>query len=318
MTRPADPVDLYLLRVLCTLVAERSVSRAAVKLNQSQPAISTSLKRLREIFNDPLLVREGAAMVPTERALQLRDSARLALDEIDRMVADPEQFDPASSQQTFNVASPDYLAMGFLAGAVEHLRAEAPRSRLVVHPLGPAYDYERALAQGELDVVIGNWPSPPERLHLSLLLEDEIVCLVSQRHPAAKRGFTPEQYLAAAHVVPAPYSMSQRGVVETHLASLRLARDARIVLPYFEIAPYLLLNTDLVFTTARHFAQHFARLLPLVIVPAPFDFPPMRFYQLWHDRSHQQASHRWLRELLSKSAGRLAGTKKARAGVLAH
>ena len=66
MTRPTDPVDLYLLRVLCTLVAERSVSRAAIKLNQSQPAVSTSLKRLREIFNDPLLVREGAAMVPTE------------------------------------------------------------------------------------------------------------------------------------------------------------------------------------------------------------------------------------------------------------
>jgi DNA-binding transcriptional LysR family regulator len=310
MTRPTDPVDLYLLRVLCMLVAERSVSRAAVKLNQSQPAVSTALKRLREIFNDPLLVREGAAMVPTERALQLRDSARSALGEIDRMLADPERFDPSSSQQTFHVASPDYLAMGFLAGAVEQMRTEAPRARLVVHPLGPDYDYERALAQGELDVVIGNWPTPPERLHLALLLEDKIVCMMSRRHPLAKKGLSAEQYLAAAHVVPAPYSMSQRGVVETHLASLRLARDARIVLPYFEIAPYLLVNTDLVFTTASHFAQHFAQLLPLVVVPAPFDFPPMRFYQLWHDRSQHQASHRWLRELLNRSARNL-GTRKS-------
>lgn len=306
MTRPTDPVDLYLLRVLCTLVAGRSVSRAAVKLNQSQPAVSTALKRLRDIFNDPLLVREGAAMVPTERALQLRDGARTALGEIDRMLSDPERFDPASSQQTFHVASPDYLAMSFLAGTVEHMRSEAPRTRLVVHPLGPDYDYERALAQGELDVVIGNWPTPPERLHLSLLLEDQIVCVISRRHPLAKKGFTAEQYLAAAHVVPAPYSMSQRGVVETHLASLRLTRDARIVLPYFEIAPYLLVNTDLVFTTARHFAQHFAQLLPLAVVAAPFDFPPMRFYQLWHDRSQHQASHRWLRELLGRSARKLA------------
>jgi DNA-binding transcriptional LysR family regulator len=306
MTRPTDPVDLYLLRVLCTLVAERSVSRTAVKLNQSQPAVSSALKRLRDTFHDPLLVREGAAMVPTERALQLRESARAALGEIDRMLADPERFDPASSQQTFHIASPDYLAMGFLAGAVEQMRAEAPRARLVVHPLGPDYDYERALAQGELDVVIGNWPTPPERLHLSLLLEDEIVCVVSVRHALAKKGFTPEQYLAAAHIVPAPYSMSQRGVVETHLASQRLTRDARIVLPYFEIAPYLLVNTDLVFTTARHFAQHFAQILPLAVVAAPFDFPPMRFYQLWHERAQHQASHRWLRELLSRSARRLA------------
>src|SRR5262249_51583234 len=216
--------------------------------------------------------------------------------------ADPERFEPASSQQIFHVASPDYLAMGFLAGAVEQMRAQAPRSRLVVHPLGHDYDYERALAQGELDVVIGNWPTPPERLHLTLLLEDEIVCMVSRKHPRAGDGFTPEQYLAAAHVVPAPYSISQRGVVETHLASLRLAQAARIVLPYFEIAPYLLVNTDLVFTTARHFAEHFARILPLVVVAAPFEFPAMRFYQLWHDRSQHQASHRWLRELLSASA----------------
>lgn len=113
------------------------VSRAAVKLNQSQPAVSTALKRLCEIFNDPLLMREGAAMVPTERALQLRDGARTALGEIDRMLADPERFDPAASQQTFHVASPDYLAMGFPAGAVEQMRADAPRARLVVHPLGP-------------------------------------------------------------------------------------------------------------------------------------------------------------------------------------
>src|SRR5882672_6712119 len=310
MTRLTDPVDLYLLRVLCTLVAERSVSRAAVKLNQSQPAVSSALKRLRDTFRDPLLVREGAAMVPTERALQLRDSARTALGEIDRMLDDPERFDPASSQQTFHIASPDYLAMGFLAGAVEQMRAEAPRARLVVHPLGPDYDYERALAQGELDVVIGNWPTPPERLHLSLLLEDEIVCVISRRHALAKKGFTPEQYLAAAHIVPAPYSMSQRGVVETHLASQRLARDARVLLPYFEIAPYLLVNTDLVFTTARHFAQHFAQMLPLAVVPAPFDFPPMRFYQLWHERAQHQASHRWLRELLGRSARRLAAATR--------
>jgi len=99
-------------------------------------------------------------------------------------------------------------------------------------------------------------------------------------------------------------------VVETHLASLRVARDARIVLPYFEIAPYLLVNTDLVFTTSSHFARHFAQILPLAVVPAPFDFPPMRFYQLWHDRSQHQPSHRWLRELLNRSARKLADAGK--------
>ena len=305
MTRPADPVDSYLLRVLVTLVTERNVSRTAIRLNQSQPAISTALKRLREVFDDPLLVREKGGMAPTERALALREHARRALGEIDAMRAGAEQFDPASSPQTFRIGSPDFMIASFLAGAVARFCREAPRARLAVLPLGPAFDYEAALAQGELDVVIGNWPQPPQHLHLSVLLEDEIVCLMSRHDPRATRGLTRAQYLAARHLVPLPYSPSQRGVVETHLANLRVARDARVVVPYFELAPYLLVDTDLVFTTARHFAAHYARMLPLAISAAPFDFPRMRFYQLWHERSQPSPAHRWFRGLLSDAARRV-------------
>lgn len=304
MTRSADPVDSYLLRVLVTLVSERNVSRTAIRLNQSQPAISTALKRLREIFDDPLLVREKGGMAPTERALVLREHARRALGEIDAMRTATAPFEPGSSTQAFRIGMPDFMVASFLAGAVERFCREAPRARLTVQPLHADYDYERALAQGELDVAIGNWPQPPQHLHLSLLLEDEIVCLMGARHPHA-RGLTREQYLAARHVVPLPYSQAQRGVVETHLAGLRVARDARVVVPYFELAPYLLVGTDLVFTTARHFAAHFARLLPLAISAAPFEFPRMRFYQLWHERSHESGAHRWLRGLLVDAARRV-------------
>lgn len=306
MSRIRDPIDTYLLRVLVALVSERSVSRAAVRMNQTQPAVSTALRRLREAFGDPILVRERSGMVPTERALQLRDRARGALSEIDRMLAGPEEFEPASSSLTFSVASPDYLAASFLADVVARFRVEAPQARLVVHPLNAGFDFESALAQGELDIVIGNWPEPPERLHLSLLLEDDLVCLMGRRNPLAAPGaMTLERYLAAAHVVPVPLAVSQRAVVETHLAGLRLARDARIVVPYFTVAPHLLVDSDLVFTTARHFAMQFVRTLPLAAVPAPEGFPRMRFYQLWHDRSQHQAAHRWLRGLLAGVAAKM-------------
>lgn len=314
MKHPGSALDVQLLRVLVTLVAERSVSRTAARLNQTQPAVSTALRKLRELCHDPLLVRERSGMVPTPRALQLRDHALAALAEIDAMRAGPARFEPAQSAQTFHIASPDYLAMGFLGGVVERIRREAPRARLEVHPLAADFDYEQALADGQLDIVIGNWPQPPERLHLSLLLEDDLVCLMSRRHRLVERGLTLDAYLAAAHVVPAPYSMSQRGVVETFLAARRLARDARVVVPYFEVAPYLLVDSDLLFTTARHFAMHFARSLPLAVLPLPIEFPRMRFYQLWHERSHQQASHRWLRSLLTDAAGRLAAPAGGEAG----
>ena len=302
MSRADDPFDTYLLRVLCVLVSERSVSRTAIKLNQSQPAISAALKRLRDIVHDPLLVRDKSTMVPTPRALELMQSARIALAEIESLRVRPEAFDAGSSRQTFRIGSPDFLSVLFLSNAVANFRRQAPASRLAVYPLGLDFDYEQALAQGDLDVVIGNWPAPPEHLHLSVILEDEIVCLMSRDHPYAKRGMSADQYLNAAHVVPVPYSVGQRGVVETRLATLRVKRDATIMLPYFNMGPYLLPGTDLIFTTSQHFAQYYAAILPLAIVSPPIDFPPMRFYQLWHDRTHQSPAHRWLRSLLTAAS----------------
>lgn len=303
MSRAQDPLDTYLLRVLVALVAERSVSRAAVRMNQTQPAISAALRRLREVLGDPILVRERGGMVPTERARRLRDRALAALAEIDHMLAGPEVFEPATSAQTFTIASPDYMATSFMAEVVQHFRAEAPHARLVIQPLSGDYDFEQALAQGSLDIVVGNWPQPTERLHLSLLLEDDLVCMMNPNHPLASGGpVTLERYLAAAHLLPTPLAASHRPVVDTHLAGLRQVRDARVMAPYFAVAPYLVAHSDLVFTTARHFARQFTRTLPLVMVPAPEGFPRMRFYQLWHERSHHQAGHRWLRGLLTQAA----------------
>jgi DNA-binding transcriptional LysR family regulator len=297
-----DQLDGYLLRVLCALVEERSVSRTARQLDQTQPAISAALKRLRVLLADPLLVREKLDMVPTSRALQLAAQARIALVVMGKLVASPDQFDAAEAAITFRVASPDYLAPQIMAEVARRLLAEAPQCRLEIHAMAADFDIERALADDKLDVVIGNWPAPPERLHLSLLIEDEMVCLMRSGHPLAQGELTEALYLAAQHVAPARYSSVQRGVVETHLASLRVARDARVVVPYFGLAPYVVAQTDLIFTTARHFAEPFLALLPLVMTNAPSGFPTMRFYQLWHERAHQAPAHRWLRGLISNVA----------------
>jgi len=299
MSRANDPFDTYLLRVFSILMNERSVSRAATRLNQSQPAVSTALKRLREIFDDPLLIKDKQRMVPTERALQLEASVRVVLGEIDALLSPGDLFDPATTRQTFRIGTPDYLAPPLMAAVVQYLRTTAPGARMLLQPLGPDYDYDGALADGEIDVVIGNWPQPPEQLHLSILLEDELVCLMSKRHPLAGKPLTVDAYLAARHVVPLSYSVAQRGVVDTRLANLRVERDARVVVQSFNLAPYMLVDTDLVFTTSRHFAQFYVDQLPLVIAASPIDFPRMRFYQLWHERTHHSPAHRWLRTQVS-------------------
>lgn len=310
--RSSATLDTYLLKVFCILMAERSVSRTALKLNQSQPAISVALKNLRLIFQDPLLVREKGGMVPTDRALAILEHAKSALESIDTMLETGEAFEPASSRQVFRIGSPDYLAPAFAASVVARFRREAPHARLVLHALGPEFDFERSLAEGDLDVVIGNWPEPPDRMHLSMLLEDPIVCLMSADHPLAARGLTVDDFRRIQHVVPTPYSMTQRGMIDTVLTSLRIQREECVEAQSFMLAPYLLPGTDLVFTTTRHFARYYAGLLPLAIVESPIDFPPMRFYQLWHARNHHAPSHQWLRHLLGDCGRALLGQPSGR------
>lgn len=306
MIRADDPFDTYLLRVLCILIAEQSVSRTAIRLNQSQPAISSALKRLRAIFNDPLLTREKNVMVPTERALQLARNAQAALSALDNLLVSDDRFDPATSEQSFVVAMPDYLAPPFFAHVVREFRRTAPHARLVAMPLSSSFDYEQALSEGSADIVIGNWPNPPEHLHLSVLLEDEVVCVVAQDSVHTQPGkFTAQAYLGASHIVPTPYSRDQRGLVDSGLSTMRVHRDNRVSCPYFNLAPSLIPGTDLILTTGRHFANYHAQHVPLAVLEPPIDFPFMRFYQLWHPSRHRSAAHIWLRGMLSAASQEL-------------
>jgi DNA-binding transcriptional LysR family regulator len=302
MARPNDPLDTYLLRVLVALLTERNLTRVATRMNQTQPAVSAALRKLRLTFQDELLVRSGNSMVPTPRGVEVLESARAALLEIDKLFAGGEQFDAATSTQTFRIGCPDYLATVFLASVAKLLRRRAPNAQMLVHPLGPEYDFEKALADGGLDIVIGNWPEPPEHLHMAPLLDDDIVCLMARDHPLARGAMTRAQYLHAPHVVPLPFSSTHRGVIDKHLASLRVTRNARIVVPFFSMAPHMLHGSDLIFTISRHFAAHYAGFLPLAVVACPIEFPRMRFYQIWHGRNQASAAQRWMRALLKEVA----------------
>ena len=193
---------------------------------------------------------------------------------------------------------PDHILPLMFNGILREFRRRAPLARLAIRALGPEYDFEGALANGTADLVISNWPTPPPHLRISVLFEDHFVCLVDADHPFTRRAPSREDYLAASHVAPSDYAILHRGVVETHLSSLRLTRERRVVTSYFSMAPYLLPGTDLIFTVTRHYAEHFAEILPLTIIDSPIDYPAIRFYQLWHERAQHSPTHRWLRTLV--------------------
>jgi DNA-binding transcriptional LysR family regulator len=300
-----DKIDLHLIRVLHTVLTERSVSRAALRLGMYQPAVSASLKRLRELAGDPLLVRSGAGMVPTVAGLRMIEPAADILRCAAVLFSDARSFEPATAQHSFSLAASDYLDPLFLPQLVAQIKAQAPGCLIDIHPLSAESDYRHHLAQGEVDVVIGNWAQPPGDLHLGRLFGDEVVCLVSEQHPAVRRGWDVEAWLAAEHIAPMPTHPGARGVIDDHLASLGLARHVTARCPHFGLIPAMVAGSLLVLTTGRQYCERFAGILPVRVLPCPVSFPRMMYYQLWHERTHASTAGRWLREQIKNVASSL-------------
>ena len=300
-----DKIDLHLIRILHTVLTERSVSRAAMKLGMYQPAVSASLKRLRELAGDPLLVRSGAGMVPTDAGLRMIEPSASILRAAEVMFSDARGFEPQTSAHTFRVAAADYLDPEFLPQLVAQVKHQSPNSQIEIHPLTAAADYHAQLAQGAVDIVVGNWMKPPEDLHLGKLFADEIVCLVARDHPALKRGWTVESWLESEHVAPTATHPGARGVIDEVLAGQGLARNITARCPHFGLLPRVVASSLLILTTGRQFCERYLSHLPVQILPCPVPFPELVYYQLWHERTHQSAAGRWLRERVKSVAASL-------------
>ena len=303
-----DKIDLHLIRVLHTVLTERSVSRAAVRLGMHQPAVSSALKRLRALAGDPLLVRAGAAMLPTDAALRMVEPASAILRAAEALFVDARGFDPRSAKHTFRVAASDYLDPRFLPRLVARIKTEAPLCPIDILALSPDAHYHGHLAQGEVDVVIGNWPQPPSDLYMGRLFADEVVCMVSADHPAVRRGWDPESWLAAEHIAPTSTHPGARGVIDAHLDSLGLSRHITARCAHFSVIPDIVASSLLVLTTGRQYCELYAERLPLAILPCPVPFPPLMYYQLWHARTQHSAPAQWLRESVKTVAHSLRKT----------
>lgn len=297
-----DKIDLHLIRVLHTVLTERSVSKAAVRLGMHQPAVSASLKRLRDFAGDPLLVRSGPGMVPTDAALRMIEPSARILQAAQMLFSDARGFDPATARSTFRLAASDYLDPLFLPQLVAQIKSQAPLCHIEIGPLSAASDYRTQLAQGDVDLVIGNWPTPPDDLHLGRLFGDEVVCLVAANHPAVRRGWDVAAWLAADHIAPSALHPGAKGVIDDHLETLGLQRNITARCPHFGLIPDMVASTLLVLTTGRQYCERYLDRLPVKILDCPVTFPRMMYYQLWHERTHTSASARWLRERVKSVA----------------
>lgn len=294
------------LRVLLTLLEERSVTRTAEALELTQPFVSLVLRRLREATGDPILVRSGAKLVLTVRGEEMIEPLRAALEGIDRVVGQPAEFDPLLAEGDFRIASADCMEAIILPSLIARLREVAPGVRITVRAIDQAYDYAGALERDELDVVISNWPGPPQHLKTARLLSEEVVCLFGPEHPfTGLEAITLDDYLAAEHLAPVPRSKADPGPIDSHLATAGVKRDIRVMLPEFNLIPHMLMNGQLVFTSSANFARYQCSILPLSSLPAPTECGTLDFYLLWHERAQADARNSWLRQQIMAVARNL-------------
>lgn len=304
-THPIGNLDVRLMRTLLILLTECSVSRTADILGQAQPTISLTLKRLREIFDDPLLVRSGNSLVPTERGMDLRVAMEEILGRIDAHLAPRTSFNPASSTRGFRIVTSNCLGTVFLPPLIGQIGSLAPKVSLDVSPMPEHEDMLSGLSDGTIDAVIGNWPRPPQHLRIAPILTTDIVCLVRPSHPFARRKgrIRMDEYLLEKHLSPTSRRHAHLSPIDGRLIELGLTRQISATVPEYAIAPYILAQSNLMFTTGRHFAEQVAQTFPFAVLDAPEELGQMQFYLLWHERNHHSSDQLWLRGMIKKVAG---------------
>jgi DNA-binding transcriptional LysR family regulator len=297
-------LDLNLLYALDALLHERHVTRAAKRLGMTQSAASHALGRLRSQLGDPLLVRgPRGQMVPTPRADALATPLRDALAAL-ALAVHGASFDPATARRSFRIATGDYAEVVLLPRLVERVAATAPGVDL--HAVVLPESTGAALANGAIDGALLPqrslaWPSG---IYERRLFTEDFTCVVRPGHPVARQKLTLARYCALAHLMVAPGG-TPGSFVDDALAKAGKTRRTAVLVPHFLVVPHVIVATDLVATLATRIADATAPLFDLVRLRPPIDVPRFTMALVWHERTHRDPAHRWLREQLAAVAAEL-------------
>jgi len=288
-------IDLNLLVTLQALLEEQNVTRAAARLHLAQPTVSVQLGRLRDLFDDPLLLPGPRGMRTTARAEGLRAPLAEALAALERAVAPTQAFDPAQASNTWHVMASDYGETTALLPALPGLRQAAPGTRLAVVELAPRRMVEQA-ERGEIDLAFHIASDAPPALHHRPLFTERYVLAGRADHPRLKRRPTLAQFCALDHVIVSPMGGGFHGVTDVALERAGAQRRVMLSVPHFLYLRSVISRTDMV-------AMVPARLVAddpsLRVVEAPIDVPGYQMVMLWHERVHRDPAHRWLREQIA-------------------
>lgn len=290
-------LDLNLLVTLEALLVERNVTRAAERLHLSQPAVSAQLARLREVFDDQLLIPAQRGMTPTAKAVELLAPLRAALDQVRSTVATHQNFDPARARMTVAIACTDYLQAALVQPLVIALRQLAPGVRVAIRNLDVA-QLEPQMARGDVDLALMTPGAAPASLRARPLFEERYVLIARRGHPLVREGITVEEFATLEHVVVSLRGGQFATPVDEALADLGHRRNVVLSAASFLPVPDLVAHSDMVALVPSRLVSRTNEKLLAVQPPLPVE--GFTVGMVWHERSHGHEGQRWVRETLAR------------------
>lgn len=302
-------LDLNLLVALDVLLEEGSVSRAAERLHLGQSATSAALARLREHFQDPLLVPLGRGLERTALAHQLAPKVRALLNLAGELVEASAGFDPACCERRFTLVASDYVTATWLPALSRELARQAPGASLVLRDLPLPRDGDvvaEALEYRRSDLVIVPQRRLNPRYPHEALLSDELCCIAWAGPGGFDEPLSLEAYCRAEHVV-REFTDGQNLSLDTqHLRELAIERRVAVAVQSFSLMAEFVVGTPRIATLFRRQAEALAQRYPLRVLPAPLDFPPASQVLQWHPQQAADPALAWLRRVLAEQAAALA------------
>lgn len=303
-------VDMNLLVYLDALLRERNVTKAAASLGISQPAMSNGLKRLRDLFDDPLLVRTSDGMTPTERAQELEPLLNLALESLEKVVQPRAHFEPAASERVFRIMASDYAEATLIPALLGRLSESAPNVCLDI--MTPSDVSFGDVEQGRVDMAINRFDDLPQSFHQKRLWIDEFCCLMS-KDCIHQPSFDLYRYLNCRHIWVSktgygvgvgvnPQNTHKLGFVDEVLNDMGKRRNIAVFTRHYQAAMLLAEQKNLVVTIPARAAALQANNPKLTIKPVPFEIPPLELNMVWSPLLHQDPAHQWLRRLIAEVA----------------
>lgn len=301
-----NKVDLNLLVYLDVLLREKNVTRSADQLSITQPAMSNGLKRLRELFNDPVLVRTSEGMTPTAKALELQPIVRNILSTLESTLQPETGFDPLASSRTFRIMASDYAETTLLARVIGALRSKAPGVTLdIVTPSDVSF---HDVELGKVDMAINRFDDLPLSFHQKVIWYDTFSCMVNANHPCLP-DLDLDTYLSHKHVWVSktgfgagvgidPTEVQKLGWVDAELAKFDKKRDISVFTRHYHMAMWMAKEQQLIATLPSKAANHYANHPDVVIMDPPFDIPPIALKMAWSPLLHHDEGHIWLRRLI--------------------